>query len=78
MAADWHPSIGFEVLILLLFCGVTFASLSGHPMTDKDIIDIGVHVLNCMGVFPPKYKMWILHGNNAFEWHGGNTRLGVL
>jgi hypothetical protein len=47
MAADWHPSMGFEVLTSCLFRGVTFASLSGHPITDKDTVDIGVRVLNC-------------------------------
>jgi hypothetical protein len=36
MAADWHPLMGFEVLTLRLFCSITFASLSGHPFTDKD------------------------------------------
>ncbi len=32
MTAGWHPSMGFEVLTLCLFPGVTFASLSGHPI----------------------------------------------
>jgi hypothetical protein len=46
MAADWHPSMGFEVLTSRLFHGITFASLSGHPITDKDTVNIGVCVLN--------------------------------
>ena len=46
MAADWHPSMGFEVLTSCLFHGITFASLSGHPITDKDTVNIGVCVLN--------------------------------
>ncbi len=65
MAADWHPSMGFEVLTSRLFHGVTFASLSSHPITDKDTVDIGVHVLNCTGLFAKEYKMWILQGNDA-------------
>ena len=60
MAANWHPSMGFEVLTSCLFRGVTFASLSGHPISDKDTVDNGVHVLNCTGLFAEEYKMWIL------------------
>jgi len=60
MAADWHPSMGFEVLTSRLFCGVTFASLLGHPITDKDTVDIGIHVFNCTGLFVEEYKTWIL------------------
>jgi hypothetical protein len=65
MAANWHPSIEFEVLTSCLFCGVTFASLSGCPITDQDTVDIGVRVVNRTGLFPKEYKMWILCGNNA-------------
>jgi hypothetical protein len=65
IAANWHPSMGFEVLTLHLFCCVTFASLSGHPYTDKDTVDISVRVLNRMGLFPKEYKTWILRGDNA-------------
>jgi hypothetical protein len=65
MAADWHPSMGFEVLTSLLFRSVTFASLSGHPITDKDTVDIGVRVLNRTGLFAEEYKTWILWGDNA-------------
>jgi hypothetical protein len=60
MAADWHPSMGCEVLTSLLFRRVTFASLLGHPITDKDTVDIGVRILNCTGLFAEEYKMWIL------------------
>ncbi len=65
MATSWHPSMGFEVLTLRLFCGITFASLSGCPITDKDTVYIGVCVLNHMGLFPKEYKTWILCGNEA-------------
>jgi hypothetical protein len=65
MATGWHPSMGFEVLTLRLFCSLSFASLSGHPITDKGTVDIGVRVLNCTGLFPKEYKTWILWGNNA-------------
>ena len=65
MATGWHPSMGFEVLTSCLFCGVTFASLSGHPITDKDTVDIGVRVLNRTGLFAKEYKTWILRGDNV-------------
>ena len=48
MAANLHPSMGFEVLTSHLFCGVTFASLSGHPITDEDTV----------GIFTEEYKTW--------------------
>jgi hypothetical protein len=48
-----------------LFRGVTFASLLGHPITDKDTVDICVRVLNCTGLFAEEYKTWILQGDNA-------------
>jgi hypothetical protein len=51
MAADWHPSMGFGVLTSRPFRGVTFASLLGHPITDKDTVGIGVRVLNRTGLF---------------------------
>jgi hypothetical protein len=50
---------------LPLFRGITFASLSGHPITDKDTVDISIHVLNHTGLFPKEYKTWILRGNDA-------------
>ena len=58
MAADWHSTSH-------LFCGVTFASLLGHPITDKDTVDIGVRFLNRTGLFAEEYKTWILRGNDA-------------
>ena len=65
MAADWHPSMGFEVLTSRLFRSVTFASLLGHPLTNKDTVDIGVRVLNRTGLFTEEYKTWILQGDNT-------------
>jgi hypothetical protein len=50
ISANWHPSMGFELLTLHLFCSVTFTSLSGHLIKDKNTIDISVHVINCTGL----------------------------
>jgi hypothetical protein len=55
MAANWHPSMGFEVLTLRLFRGITFASLSGHPITNNDTVNIIIHVLNCTGLIAKEY-----------------------
>ncbi len=81
MAADWHPSMGFEVLTSCLFCCITFASLSGNPITNKDTVNIGIHVLNCTGLFTKEYKAWILCGDNAripmisqLSSHSGKTQ----
>ena len=71
MAANWHPLMRFKVLTSHLFRGITFASLLGHPITDKDTADISVHVLNCTGLFAKEYKTWILRGddpNNAIDF----------
>ncbi len=57
MAANWHPSMEFEVLTLRLFLGVTFGSLSGHPITDNNTVDIGIHVLNRTGLFAKEYMV---------------------
>ena len=65
MAADWNPAMGFEVLTSRHFRGITFASLSGHPITNKDTVDIGVRVLNRTGLFAKVYKTWILRGDDA-------------
>jgi hypothetical protein len=65
MAASCHPSMEFEILTSCLFRGITFASLSGHPITDKVTVNIGVYVLNCMGLFPKEYKTWIFCGNDT-------------
>ncbi len=65
MATDWYPSMGFEVLTLRLFYGISFASLSGCLITEKDTVNIGMCVLNCTQLFSKEYKTWILHGDNS-------------
>jgi hypothetical protein len=71
MATDWHPSMGFEVLTSCFFHSVTFASLSGHPIANKDTVDISVRVLNHTGLVAEEYKTWILQvidANNATDF----------
>jgi hypothetical protein len=45
MAADWHPSDGFEPLATRLFIGASYASAARYPMDDCDVIDIGLRVI---------------------------------
>jgi hypothetical protein len=65
LAANRQPSMGFEVLTSRFFCGITFASLSGHPIMNKDTVNICVRILNRMGLFPKEYKTWIFRSNEA-------------
>jgi hypothetical protein len=52
MTADWHPSMGFELLVTRLLRDVTFASFAEHPIPNYDIVDVGIWVLHCTGLFP--------------------------
>jgi hypothetical protein len=45
MAADWHPSDGFEPLATRLFIGASYASAARYPMDDCDVINIGLRVI---------------------------------
>ena len=65
IALEWHPSQGFELLVARLFRGATFANLAKYPIPDADIIDIGIRVLHCTGLFAAEYKSWITCGDDA-------------
>jgi len=45
MAADWHPTDGFEPLAVRLFIGAFYTSAAGYPMDNCDVIDIGLRVI---------------------------------
>jgi hypothetical protein len=64
MALEWHPSQGFELLVVHLFRGATFANLAKHPIPDDDTVDIGIRVIHRTGLFAEEYKAWITRGNN--------------
>jgi hypothetical protein len=51
MTADWHPSMGFELLVARLLQDMTFASLAENPIPNYDIVDVGIWVLHCTGLF---------------------------
>jgi hypothetical protein len=59
MAADWHPTDGFDSLIHRLFTGAGYSSSAGYPMHDADIIDIGLRVIKRCGMYSEEYKQWI-------------------
>ncbi len=46
-----------------LFRGATFANLAKHPIPKNNIIDIGICVICCTGIFAEEYKAWITCGN---------------
>ncbi len=51
MAADWHPSNGFEPLATRLFIGASYVSTAHYPMDDYDVIDIGLRVIKRCGMY---------------------------
>ncbi len=59
MAADWHPSNGFEPLATCLFVGASYASTARYPMNNHDVIDIGLCVIKWCGMYSKEYKNWI-------------------
>ncbi len=58
MAADVQPTNGFEQLITQLFLGALHASAARYPMEERDIIDIGLRVIKCCGMYAEEYKAW--------------------
>jgi hypothetical protein len=59
MAANWHPTKGFDALILHLFTGAAFASSARFKMNDVDIVDIGLCIIKQCGMYGKEYKAWI-------------------
>ncbi len=64
MALDWHSSQGFELLVVRLFRGATFANLAKHRIPNNDIVNIGICIIHWTGLFAEEYKAWITRGNN--------------
>ena len=65
MAADWHPSDGFEPLATRLFVGASYVSAARYPMDDRDVIDIGLRVIKRCGMYAKEYKNWIVRENET-------------
>ncbi len=61
MAADWHPSNGFEPLATRLFIGASYVSTACYPRDDCDVINIGLRVIKHCEMYSEEYKNWIAH-----------------
>ena len=58
MAADWHPSDGFEPLATRLFIGASYTSAARYPMDNRDVINIGLRIIKQCKVYCKEYKNW--------------------
>ena len=56
---------GFEHLATHLFIVTSYVSTPRHPMQDCDVIDIGLHVIKCCGMYSKEYKNWIARENES-------------
>jgi hypothetical protein len=65
MAANWHPSDGFEPLSTCLFISASYPSAARCPMYDHDVIDIGLCVIKRCGMYSKEYKNWIAGENET-------------
>jgi hypothetical protein len=65
MAANWHPSDGFEPLATRLFIGASYVSMARYPMDDCNVINIGLHIIKRCGMYSEEYKNWIARENKT-------------
>ena len=65
MAAEWHPTKGFEPLATRLFIGASYTSTARYPMQDCNVIDIGLRVIKCCGLYVEEYTNWISWENES-------------
>jgi hypothetical protein len=59
MAANWHPSDGFEPLAARLFVSASYASVARYPMNNHGVINISLRVIKRCGMYSKEYKNWI-------------------
>ncbi len=59
MAANWHPANGYNTLVLCLFTCAAFAGCTSFTMADRDIVDIGLHIIKRCSMYAKEYKAWI-------------------
>ncbi len=62
-AADWHPSDGFEPLATRLFSGMSYASAARYSTEERNIINIGLRIIKCCGMYSEEYKGGIVQEN---------------
>jgi hypothetical protein len=63
MAATWHPSEGFKPLATRLFISAPYANAARYPMEDRDVINIGLHIIKHCGMYSKEYIKWISRRN---------------
>ncbi len=59
MAADWQPPNGSQQLVTRLFLGALYVSTAKYLMEEHNIINIGLCVIQCCGMYAKEYKVWI-------------------
>ncbi len=59
MATNWHPANMFDTLALCLFTGAAYAGCRGYTMANRNIVNIGLHVIKQCGMYAEEYKAWI-------------------
>ncbi len=59
MAANWQSADGFDVLLLRLFSNAAFTGCTSFAMNDHNIVDIGLCMIKCCGMYAKEYKAWI-------------------
>jgi hypothetical protein len=65
IAANWHPSDGFELLATRLFISALYASAASYPMEERNIINICLRIIKCCGMYSEEYKGWIARENES-------------
>jgi hypothetical protein len=56
MVATWHPFDGFDPFVMHLFTGASYASAVCYPMDYLNVIDTGLRVIKCCGMYAKEYK----------------------
>jgi hypothetical protein len=57
MEANWHPTNGFDTLVLCLFNSGVFAGCTNFTMADHDIVFIGLRVIKWCSMYAKEYKL---------------------
>ena len=69
MERDWILQQGFETLVQQIETRIEYATFSGHPIIDYQLVDIAMRVLMRQGLFATQYEQW--HARANTEKRGG-------
>jgi hypothetical protein len=67
MAANWHPTNGFDTLALPLCTGVACAGCTGYTKADRNIVNIGLRVIKRCSMYAEEYKAWIARESRCLK-----------